>query len=85
MSASERLLSPECRCGKTMRLAEPGALPLSHETHVNVYVCRTCGHEMRVTVWGTDVQAPEPAPMWQAGFTGKAKRRSGGSILHRTP
>jgi hypothetical protein len=57
MSAVERLLSPKCMCGKDMRLAAPRAMPQRQETHVNVYQCTACGHEMRVTVWGADVQA----------------------------
>ena len=44
-------------CGKDMRLAAPRAMPQRQETHVNVYQCTACGHEMRVTVWGADVQA----------------------------
>jgi hypothetical protein len=40
-----------------MRLAAPRAMPQRQETHVKVYHCAGCDHEMRVTVWGADVQA----------------------------
>jgi hypothetical protein len=57
MSASERLLSPKCQCGKAMRLVSRRPMPQRRETHINIYHCAKCDHEMRVTVWGADVQA----------------------------
>jgi hypothetical protein len=60
MSAFERLLSsitelPECRCGKEMRIASFDSSPKRSDTHIRVYDCPACHHEMRLTVWGTDV------------------------------
>jgi hypothetical protein len=40
-----------------MRLSSPHSMPQRHETHIKVYHCADCEHEMRVTVWGADVQA----------------------------
>lgn len=54
MSSTERLLSPKCHCGKTMRLVAPRTMPQREETRVDVFHCTACGHEMRVTVWGAD-------------------------------
>ena len=55
MSSSDRLLVPACTCGKDMTLATPNCLPKQDTTHVRVYRCRDCGHEMRITVWGADL------------------------------
>jgi hypothetical protein len=30
-------------------------LPERSDTHIRIYNCLTCQHEMRLTVWGTDV------------------------------
>jgi hypothetical protein len=54
MASSERLLSPDCCCGKSMRLAAPRAMPACDETHIDIFQCDACGHEMRVTVWGEE-------------------------------
>ena len=54
MSSSERMLSPACRCGKQMQLSAPRIMPDCGETHIDVFQCETCGHEMRVTVWGEE-------------------------------
>ncbi len=57
MSAFERLLVPGftelpvCRCGKDMHTAR---LPERTDTHIRVYNCSACHHEMRLTVWGVD-------------------------------
>jgi hypothetical protein len=60
MSAFERLLVPgftefpDCRCGKEMRIASIDPLPERRDTHIRVYDCPACHHEMRLTVWGSD-------------------------------
>jgi hypothetical protein len=54
MAASDRMLSPTCCCGKPMRLTEPRPMPARDETHIDVFQCAACGHEMRVTVWGEE-------------------------------
>jgi hypothetical protein len=54
----ERLLEPgctdlpECRCGKEMHFASIVFLPEETTTHVRVYACGACEHQMRLTVWG---------------------------------
>jgi hypothetical protein len=54
----ERLLepgctdSPECRCGKEMHMAHVVFVPNVTETHIRVYACAECDHQMRLTVWG---------------------------------
>jgi len=45
---------PECRCRKEMRFARTRALPGKVETHIRVYECAECGHELRLTVWGPE-------------------------------
>ena len=54
MSSSERMLSPACHCGQKMQLAAPRIMPTSDETHIDVFQCAACGHEMRITVWGEE-------------------------------
>jgi hypothetical protein len=60
MSAFERALlpggteSPECRCGKKMRTASADPFLGKRDTHIRVYDCPVCHHEMRLTVWGAD-------------------------------
>jgi hypothetical protein len=44
---------PECACGKEMRAAGVDSMPRS-DSHIRVYDCPACHHEMRLTVWGTD-------------------------------
>jgi hypothetical protein len=46
---------PECRCGKKMRIASIAPQLEKSDTHVRIYDCRACLHEMRLTIWGTDV------------------------------
>jgi hypothetical protein len=59
----ERLLEPgctdlpECRCGKEMHFASVVFLPNETTTHVRVYACDTCEHQMRLTVWGHPLEA----------------------------
>jgi DNA-directed RNA polymerase subunit RPC12/RpoP len=60
MSDLERLLvlgcteMPACRCGKEMRIDRTYSDPRKTDTHIRVYKCPECGHEMRLTVWGSD-------------------------------
>jgi len=60
MSAFERLLVPGftelpvCRCGKDMHTASINPFPERTDTHIRVYHCSACHHEMRLTVWGVD-------------------------------
>jgi len=60
MSDLERLLvagcteMPECRCGKEMRIHRTYSVPGKADTHIRVYKCLACDHEMRLTVWGSD-------------------------------
>jgi hypothetical protein len=44
---------PDCRCGKKMRIASID-LEETSCTHVRIYDCSACRHEMRLTVWGAD-------------------------------
>jgi hypothetical protein len=56
----ERLLAPgrtelpACRCGKQMHIARTYSLAEGNETHVRVYDCPACHHELRLTVWGAE-------------------------------
>jgi hypothetical protein len=60
MSDFERLLVPgcaelpACRCGKEMHVARTHSLARKSDTHIRVYNCPTCHHEMHLTVWGAD-------------------------------
>jgi len=60
MSDFERLLVPgcaelpACRCGKEMHVARTYSMVGKSDTHIRVYDCPACHHEMRLTVWGTD-------------------------------
>jgi hypothetical protein len=60
MSGFERFLEPgvtelpECRCGREMHIANVDSSPERNDTHIRVYDCPACQHEMRLTVWGTD-------------------------------
>jgi hypothetical protein len=60
MSAFERLLVPgctelpACQCGKEMQIASLERLPARSDAGIRVYSCRSCHHEMRLTVWATD-------------------------------
>jgi hypothetical protein len=63
MSDLERLLAPgcielpACRCGEEMHLDHTAPLPERPDTHIRVYKCPACHHEMRLTVWGVDDDA----------------------------
>jgi hypothetical protein len=60
MSDFERLLVPgctelpACRCGKEMHIARTKSLAGKSDTHIRVYDCPACHHEMRLTVWGAN-------------------------------
>jgi hypothetical protein len=59
----ERLLEPDCtelpacRCGKEMHIARTYSLPESNKTHIRVYGCPACHHELRLTVWDAEQKA----------------------------
>jgi hypothetical protein len=63
MSAFERLLVPGCtelpvcRCGEEMEIRSLDELPASSDAVIRVYTCAACGHEMRLTVWASDLAA----------------------------
>lgn len=63
MSSFERLLVPgctelpECRCGKEMQIASIDPLPERADAHIRVYNCRSCRHELRLTVWAAETPA----------------------------
>jgi hypothetical protein len=60
ISDLERLLvagcteMPECRCGKEMRIDRTYSVSGKTDTHIRIYKCLACDHEMRLTVWGSD-------------------------------
>jgi hypothetical protein len=43
---------PACRCGKEMHVARTRSLAGKSDTHIRVYDCPACHHEMHLTVWG---------------------------------
>lgn len=45
--------TPTCRCGKEMR-RDRAKSPFEKATHILVYKCPVCNHELRLTVWGAD-------------------------------
>jgi hypothetical protein len=55
VSSSDRRLIPTCTCGKEMSLSVPKLAPSKDATHVRTYCCEDCGREMRIVIWGTDV------------------------------
>jgi hypothetical protein len=64
MSDLERLLVPgctelpACQCGEEMHLDHTLPLPEKGDTHIRVYRCVACHHEMRLSVWGIDALEP---------------------------
>ena len=50
---------PNCRCGTEMHLI--AVVPVQGgESEVRIFRCRDCGHELRLTIWRSDVsQSPE--------------------------
>jgi hypothetical protein len=63
MSSFERLLAPdstegpECRCGEEMQVERIDAVPDRTDAQIRIYKCSTCQHEMRLTVWASDLLA----------------------------
>jgi len=61
MPSLERLLIPgsselpECRCGKEMQVAGVDELSNRIDAQIRIYKCPTCQHEMRLTVWASDL------------------------------
>jgi hypothetical protein len=61
MSSLERLLAPgctegpECRCGEEMRVAGVDELANRTDAQIRIYKCPSCQHEMRLTVWASDL------------------------------
>jgi hypothetical protein len=61
MSIFERLLAPdrtegpECRCGEEMKVAAVDELANKIDAQIRFYKCPTCQHEMRLTVWSSDL------------------------------
>jgi hypothetical protein len=47
---------PNCRCSTEMRLI--AVVPVQgDESEIRIFRCRDCGHELRLTIWGSDVSA----------------------------
>jgi hypothetical protein len=42
---------PDCICGHEMTLSSAQATPNSPGSELRTYSCRSCGHELRLTVW----------------------------------
>jgi len=61
----ERLLAPgctelpACQCGKEMHVARTYSIPDTTKTHIRVYTCSACRHELRLTVWGAECVADD--------------------------
>jgi hypothetical protein len=53
---------PVCRCGKDMHTANVSLSSERRDTHVRVYNCPACHHEMRFTFWGADTVTCPAAP-----------------------
>jgi hypothetical protein len=76
MSDLERLLVrdctdlPACRCGKEMHIDHTHLMPERADTHIRVYRCLACHHEMRLTVWGVD-----PATVSHTSENGREQSR----------
>jgi lipopolysaccharide biosynthesis regulator YciM len=54
MSSSDRMLVPACTCGKNLSLSTLKSMPQGDVTHVRIYRCASCHHEMRLIIWGSD-------------------------------
>jgi hypothetical protein len=65
MSLFERLLEPGCTelppcpCGEEMQIVGLYRPPERSDARIRVYSCPTCEHEMRLTVWATDLAASD--------------------------
>ncbi len=46
--------TPLCRCGQEMRLYATSSVPREADTHIRIYTCPACHHELRLTMWGHD-------------------------------
>jgi hypothetical protein len=63
MSSFERFLAPDCtegpdcRCGEEMQIAGVDESPDRTDAQIRIYKCATCRHEMRLTVWASDLLA----------------------------
>jgi hypothetical protein len=66
---------PACRCGKEMHIDHTHPLPERADTHIRVYRCLACNHEMRLTVWGVD-----PAIVSHSSESGCEQGRCCGAI-----
>ena len=61
-SAPGFLEFPACRCGHEMQDTSVGMPKDRSDTHMRIYSCPTCHHQMWLTVWGADmVSAPARA------------------------
>lgn len=60
-------ICPECRCGKEMHIAHIVSLPNEITTHIRVYECAACDHQMRLTVWEAVETNNIPAASNQSG------------------
>jgi len=47
---------PNCRCGTEMHLIA-GVPVEGGESEVRIFRCRACSHELRLTIWRSDVSA----------------------------
>jgi hypothetical protein len=48
------MLVPACTCGKNLSLSTLKSMPQGDVTHVRIYRCASCDHEMRLIIWGSD-------------------------------
>ena len=55
MSSTDRLLIPLCICGNELHLSSRCA-DADETTHVRIYICADCGHEMRIIAWGDEAE-----------------------------
>jgi hypothetical protein len=87
MSDFERLLVPgctelpACRCGTEMDVARTYASAGKIDTHIRVYNCPACRHEMRFTVWGAD---PRLETVYQLAASPVAHDKAG-NCAHPAP
>jgi hypothetical protein len=62
MSKLERVLVPgsaelpSCRCSAEMHLLDI-VMVQGGDSEVRIFRCRDCGHELRLTIWRSDVSA----------------------------
>jgi len=65
MSSTKRSPTPECRCGMQMHLVSGDILLKCETTHICVFKCPECDHELRLTIWGVDAIDGEAAELSQ--------------------